>query len=258
MRTLAIAAVLACVAFGQKAPDPALSRVFHLRQAQNPQQVQELVNILRALTGGLGAGVPKATVSPGEPSLTLEGNVDQIGLGEWLIGELDQSPAAVAGSAPHEYRLPGGNDVARVFYLQMSTLQSTQEMINLIRSMTEINRIMPNNPLQAIALRGNNDQVQLAEWLVKNLNTLPPASNPGLEYRLAGATPDAVRVFSFPATRSPQQIQQIINTIRANVGVSRLMPYLPRTAVALRGNDDQIAAAEQMIQQLDSGAGKTK
>jgi hypothetical protein len=81
-----------------------------------------------------------------------------------------QNKAAYEGKAPD-----GGADLVRVFYLTHDEKQkNTQEIVNLIRTTTDIQRIFPYAARRAIALRGNAAQIALAEWLFHQLGA--PAS----------------------------------------------------------------------------------
>ena len=96
MRTKAIgaviAAVLASVGSGQSPTEQSLDRVFYFTQAASPQSMQEIVNIIRAMTD-----IQQASRDNAQRTLALRGTADQIALAEWLFNKLDQ-PAS--GQAP--------------------------------------------------------------------------------------------------------------------------------------------------------------
>ncbi|HLI84784.1 MAG TPA: cohesin domain-containing protein, partial [Bryobacteraceae bacterium] len=84
--------------------------------------------------------------------------------------------------------LPGGNtifvtndnrnkrndyedQVLKVFYLSnVSTPQELQEIVNAVRAVTELTRLMPYNTLHAIIARGEADRVALAEKIIHDLD----------------------------------------------------------------------------------------
>jgi len=252
MRTLVMAAFLASLASGQRAADPVIDRVFSVTQLESPREYQETVNVLRTVLGA-----PRVTANEEQRTLTLQGSADQIGLAEWLLSELDQPPIeGPADSAPHEYRLSGTSEIVRVFYLRTASPQTAQELINVIRALANLNRIMPSNVRRAIVARGNADQIGLTEWLVANLDTLPPPQTrrPAVEHRTTGVPGETTRVYYLASAAKPQDIQTVINAIRKDAQLNRLMPFTSRAAVALRGTEAQMATADRLIQELDMPA----
>jgi hypothetical protein len=79
--------------------------------------------------------------------------------------------------AAYELQAPDrGADAVRVFYLTHDeTPQDMQEIVNLIRTEADIQRMFPYAARRAIALRGTPDQIALAEWL---FNELDKPANP--------------------------------------------------------------------------------
>ena len=61
--------------------------------------------------------------------------------------------------------------VLKVFYLSnINSQQELQEVINAVRTLTEINRIMPFNSQNAIIVRGEADRVAMAEKIISELD----------------------------------------------------------------------------------------
>ena len=258
MRTWLILTLFACLASGQKPAPPSIDRVFSLLHAESSQDFLEIGNVMKVALLGAADPAPELSFDVAHKTLTMHGTVDQIALAEWLLGELDQTPAPrMPDSVLHEYRPPGSNEVVRVFYLRAASPQSIQGLINTVRALADLNRVMPDFVRRAIVARGNSDQIGLTDWLVNNLDALPPPKTPSsavLAYRLSGTPADVARVFYFANVRSPQDLQKIVNAIRANTAIRRLMPVEPRMAIALRGTDDQVVAAERLVAELDQTA----
>jgi hypothetical protein len=102
----------------------------------------------------------------------LRGTAAQIAFAEWLFSELDKPKQAVAqrsqGSTTHEFRLPGNDDVARVFYLtNTDTPQGIQEIASQVRSITEVRRAFICKSQRALAFRGTASQMVLADRLIQ-------------------------------------------------------------------------------------------
>jgi hypothetical protein len=223
--------------------------VFYFTQAASPQSMQEIVNIIRAMTD-----IQQASRDNAQRTLALRGTADQIALAEWLFNKLDQPASGQAPAQQTEYRLPDGrNEVVSVFYLTLTqSPQGIQEIVNVIRAIADLQRVFPHNAQRTLALRGTADQIRLAEWLCHGVDKPVGGQAPPqpVEYRLPGGN-EVVRVFYLTQTASPQRLQEIVNTVRTTTKLQRVFPCGTQKALAVRGTDNQIAAAERLVQELD-------
>ena len=270
----AIAALAAAVASGQrpaitqaqnkaayegKAPDGGADavRVFYLTHDETPTDTQEIVNLIRA-TADIQRIVPYAA----RRAIALRGTPAQIALAEWLFSQVDKPvDPQTAKATAYEYPEPGGGvDAVRVFYLTHGeTRQNTQEIINLIRTTADIQRIFPYTARRAIALRGTPAQIALAEWLIGELDkAATPQANTmdAYEHPAPSGGGDAVRLFFFTQDYTPEDLQDMINLIRTTADIQRTYPYAARRVIALRGNAAQVALAEWLFHQLGAPAGE--
>jgi hypothetical protein len=228
------------VAFGQT------NRMFQLTQDENKQELEEIATVLRA-TGD----VQQVSIDDIKRTVTVEGTAGQIAMADWLIHQMDL-PANGPFSGVHEYRPPAGsNDIVRVFYLtHASTPQELQEIVTTVRSVTEVPRMFVYSALNAVAVRGTNQQMSLAAWLVDQLNqpahTAAPAPH---EYKLPGD--DGARLFELTYPQTPQQLQEIVTLIRSIGDIRRLFVCNDRRAVALRGTAEQVALSAWLVSELD-------
>ena len=264
----AIAAVAAAVASGQgpavtqaqnkaayegKAPDGGadLVRVFYLTHDETPTDTQEIVNLLRAT-----ADLQRVFPYHARGAIALRGNPAQIALAEWLFSQLDKPvDPQTAKAAAYEFPEPGGGvDAVRVFYLsQVETRKNTQEIINLIRTTADIQRIFPYTARRAIALRGSAAQIALAEWLFGELDqAASPQANTMDAYQHSAPSGggDSVRLLFFTHNETEEDLQEIVNLIRTTADIQRIFPYAARRAIALRGSAAQIALAEWLFHQF--------
>ena len=61
--------------------------------------------------------------------------------------------------------------VAKIFYLaNVNTPQELQEIVNAVRSVAELQRVVAYNSQNAIIVRGEADQVALAEKMIHDLD----------------------------------------------------------------------------------------
>ena len=228
-------------------------RVFYLSHASTPQELQRIVTTVRSV-----ADIPRVFVYNALNAVAVRGNNQQISLGAWLVDQLNQ-PAHVTAPAPHEYKLPGG-DVARVFELtHPQTPQQLQEIVTLIRSIGDIQRLFLCNERRAVALRGTAEQAALAAWLVSELDkpvngqAATEDSTAPHEYRLSNSWDNLVRVFYLDSSQSAQDRQKVATQVRATSGIMRLFVYNALGALAARGTDTQVATAEKVIEEMKAG-----
>jgi len=264
----AIAALAAAMASGQgpaltqgqnkaayegKAPDGGadLVRVFYLTHDETQEDTQEFVTLIRTT-----ADIQRMFPYNAGRAIALRGTPAQIALAEWLFGKLDKPvDPQTAKAAGYEFPAPSGSvDAVRVLYLTHDeTQRNIQEIVNLIRTTVDIQRIYPYAARRAIALRGTPDQAALAEWLFGELDkAASPQANTTVAYEHPAPTGggDAVRLFFFAPDKTQRDLQEMINLIRTTVDIQRIYPYAARRAVALRGNPAQIALAEWLFHRL--------
>ena len=235
-----IMAFAVSVAFGQT------DRMFQLTQDENKQELEEIATVLRA-TGD----IQQVSIDDINRTVTVEGTAGQVAIADWLIRQMDL-PANGPFSGVHEYRpVSGGDDIVRVFYLtHASTAPEVQEIATTVRSVADVPRVFIYNALNAVAVRGTNQQISLAAWLVDQLNQPANVSAPAPhEYKLPGD--DVARVFELTYPQTPQQLQEIVTLIRSIGDISRLFLYTERRTVALRGTAEQSALAAWLVSELD-------
>jgi hypothetical protein len=224
-------------------------RVFYVTHAASPQDLQEIVTAVRSV-----AEVQRLFVYNALQAVAARGTAQQISLAAWTIEQLDR-PVKAAAPEPHDYVLPG-NDVARVFDLTCpETPQQLQEIVTLIRSVGDIQRLFVNNARRAVVLRATAERVALAAWLVSELDKPvhgQVAARDGTtahEYRLVGDRESRVRVF-YLANPRPDLRQRAVAQVRANNGIRRLFVYNALGALAVRGTEGQVATAEKALEEM--------
>jgi len=245
---IVIASLFASAASGQD-----VDRTFHFANSNTIQGMQEIGTVIRTIPA-----IRDVTVDTAQRTLILHSTAGQAALAEWLFNELDKPanlpPPQPNGPAMIEYRVPGSNDdVVRVFYLTyMETLQSFQEIATLVRSTGDIRRLLTYNTAKAIAMRGTADQAALAEWLIGELDKpVNPTDSAVHEFHMAGTEENVVRVFYLPHSGTLQHFQEIVTFVRSTTQIRRAFTYNAPRALTMRGTADQIAQANQLIQERD-------
>ncbi len=147
-------------------------RVFYFTHDETQQDLQAMANLIRRTTD-----IQRVFPYDARRAIAMRGTPAQIAMAEWLFGELDKAASPQTNTTDaYEHPAPsGGDDAVRLFFFTHDyTPDDLQEMINVIRVPTDIQRAFPYAARRAIALRGNAAQVALAEWLFHQLGA--PAS----------------------------------------------------------------------------------
>lgn len=230
--------------------DDDVARVFYVSHTEAPQELQEIAVVLRSV-----ADIQRIYVYNALKAVIVRGTNQQISLAAWMMDQLDQ-PANAAAPEPHEYKLPG-DDVARVFELtNPDKPQQLQEIVTLIRSVGDIQRLFVYNKRRAVVLRATAERVALAAWLVSELDrpvNEQAAAEGGAaphEYRLSSDAANLVRIFYLANSKSSDDLQKAVAQVRANSGIRRLFVYSPLRALAVRGTVGQVATAEKALEEM--------
>ena len=252
MRTQAI--LLATAILTSAASAQTAERVLTFVHSATPQEFQEAATVVRSM-----AEIREVTVDSDQRKLTMRGTAAENALGEWLFLQLDQPanrPAIASSSATYDYRASGSpEDKVRVFYLaHAETPQQIQETSTILRSIADIRRVFTYNATRAIAVRGTADQLAIAEWLIAELDQAPvteakAASASSREYLMTVRPEDRVRILYPARAATPQELLQAAAAIRTQAGVRRVFTYHATQAVAVRGTEEQMAAAERLMKE---------
>ena len=167
-------------------------------------------------------------------------------LAEWLISRLDlpDSAGPPQGPARLAYQPEFGHDgagAARVLYLRNSRqARDIQEIINSIRSVSEIQRITAFHKDSAIVPRGSEDQAAPAEWLLNHMDEhAGPQPGAALEYQMAA---DRSPIAVVPGGRLPTS-----NATAAGIAHPVLAPRDPLiAAMATHGHAGRETAARDV------------
>jgi hypothetical protein len=245
--------LFAAAACGQtQGPTPGqnVSRVFQFTYTQAPQGLKEIANAIRS-----AAGITQASLNADAKTLTVDGTSTQIAVAAWLFSELDQP--APSNRATQEYSPAGSvNDVIRIFYqTHIQGPQNFQEIVNAVRTIPEMTKIFPYFGQNAVVMRGTDSEAAMTEWLFHQLDVpagVQPFQNPSAhQYASPGAANDQVQVLYLTHSMSPQNMQQIVNTIRVIPQLSKVFPCTSTGAVSVRGPTATIALAAWLFSQLD-------
>jgi hypothetical protein len=243
--------LLATAAFAQTA---GVDGTFHFTSPQTPPSLQEAAIILRTV-----ADIPQVSVDGSLATLTFNGPADKVAMGQWMLGELDRPGGE---TALHEYTMANG-EVARVNFLtNVQTPQGMQEMLTVLRTVADLQKIFSYSSRQAIVLRGKESEIAFGEWIVDQLNQ-PAQQKPDAAPREYTITDNphprignAVRVNYLTNVTTPRGMQEMLTALRTVGEIQKIFSYTNQHAFVLRGNDSDIARAEWLIQNLDQQPGQ--
>jgi hypothetical protein len=246
--------LLVCAAFGQTK-----AQTFYFTHLDT-RGLQESLNAIRAT-----ADMANVTMDSANSSITAQGTPDQLSIAAWLAKELDQTPGPRQSLAQHDY--PGvvpqdrpPNQVIRVFYLaHIESPQDLQEVVNMTRSITDIQRFFPINGVKAIVARGEGQNVDMAAWMLEQVDQPAAAMKPGgRDYPakfLDPRTQDRLaQIYVLADTDTPHALQDLITGVRPVVGIQRFFPLHSRKVIAMLGSTDQVAFTDWMLKLLDRPA----
>lgn len=234
---------------GHPVPGAGVVQLLYLPHAATVQDFQEIANALRTVSE-----IRRAFTYNAAHVIAVRGTPEQIGMAEWIASELDRAsvPQTSRSASSGEYTVVP-NDVMRVFYVSNAkSVQDFQEIANATRTTAEIRRVFTYNTARAVVVRGTSNDLAMAQWLLTELDQPASSAQAVPEYRVPGAADDIVRVYHLPQTASVQEFQTEANTIRSSTGIRRVFTYNAQRALAMRGTLNQLALAENLMQDLSS------
>jgi hypothetical protein len=132
------------------------------------------------------------------------------------------------------------------------TPQAMQQIVNTVRSLSELQRVASMSAPRTIVMRGDQAQMALAQWLIAQLDQ--KSAPRGVQQFAPAVMPgDAARVFFLSNVSTAQALQDLVNQVRAVTNVQRVVSFPLLQAVALRAPVSQVTQSEQLIAAADQG-----
>ena len=254
--TRIIVAVLACSVISHAQPaSKTVEGAYHFTTPQTAQSLQEAATIVRTV-----AAIPQLSVDASAATLTFSGPAEAVDFAEWLLPRIDK---AAGDDDIHEYGLPSG-DMGRVIFVPAAqTPQALQELVTILRTVADVQKIFVSTPNHAIALRAPAWQMAFAAWIIDQVNQ-PGQQKPDptpREFTIGG--PDfrglghGARVNFLTGMTSQREIQELLTVLRTVGDIAKIFNYSATHALVLRAGDSDLQRAEWMIQRLDLPAGQS-
>jgi type II secretory pathway component GspD/PulD (secretin) len=225
-------------------------QTFDFTNRPSPKGLQEIATVLRTV-----ADIQNLSVDSAAATLTVNGTPDELATAGWIIHQLDQ-PAPVTSA---QYVMPGkSDDVIRVFHLNHispDTPQQIQEILTVLRTVGDIQKVFNDTALSDLVVHGTANQLALVEYILKGVDIAPGtvtiAATPEFHYSDRARANDVVRVFYLSHTNTPQQMQEILTTLRVVIDIQKVFNYTALNALTIRGTASDLAASEFIIRSLD-------
>lgn len=150
---------------------------------------------------------------------------------------------------------PADATVERVFHFHhIDAKQDLQDVATLVRTIADIRDASVDTVQKSISIRGTDSQIQLAEWMLTELDRTSVPDSVTKEFHVSNNGDDVVRMFYLPNTATVQNFQEVATAVRTVADIRRVFTYNAARAMAVRGTADQIAAVDFMVQELDQPA----
>ena len=119
-----------------------------------------------------------------------------------------------------------------------------------MRVVLEIQKIFPVFAPKVVAIRASASQLQMAEWLIPELDR-QTANLSGNEAHMPGGNDDVVRVFYLSHATSPERMNGLLNEVQQTAHPRKAITHAVPPALVLRGTADQIAMAGRIVEMGD-------
>ena len=164
--------------------------------------------------------------------IVMRGMPEEVALGEWMLSQ---------DASKQDFQL----GVVRRFHLPFATsVQDFQEAATVVRSVGEIYRVVADNASKSVFVRGSQAEIDLADWLFRQLAT-PPAAAESREYKYGA---DIVRIFFLKRdAMTVQQLQETATRVRRETRIPRMFTYNAYRAIIVRGTPEQAAQAATLL-----------
>lgn len=265
-RTFTALILFAGVAGAQTAVTPPLpteSTVVRLANAPSEKALKEVATLLRSVTGS-----PYLSSNIAQSTIAITGTPEQLALAEWLSKVIDKpagwrpSDSEYGNPTAREYKLPSGlAELARVFYLRdTATLRAVQEILTVLRTVTDVQMLMSRSEPKMIAYRANPAQANLIEWLLPMLDRpTGDLSHTSDTFKLPtpawdGSSDDIVQVFYLKPPVSIDEFNGLLTALRTRVYIQKTFGITAPPVLVVRGSPVQLSESEELIFPSKPGA----
>ena len=211
-------------------------------------ELNEFVTVLRTV-----ADLQRIFTYSASHAIVVRADSGHVQAGDWLVQKMDVAADAHPVNAQYKWTLPAcsGGSVEVAFMPRQMSQMNLNSIVTTVRAIADVQRIFTRTGTpQAIAFRGCQDEVQLADWIIQQveIQTNPQMKGQKKEYMVAGSTDPVTRVY-YLGNSSSQQLNQLARTLRTQARIQHLFVVADASAVALRATPDMMDVADKIIEQ---------
>lgn len=210
-------------------------RVFYPSEIDSNQAFMEVLTAVRTITD-----IRYVSPYTSHRAVVMRGSKEQIALAEWLLSEMNRD------SPQETYIFPEGRtdeNRIRVFRYARGNVQVFNEVQTMIRTLTDARRVYPYIGKRAIAVRGSEEQIDMARWIVAQVDKELPLALRTSSGDYTMKEGELMRMFYFNGTMTPQAFLDLQTNIRTATGIRRVFPFASARTLAIRGPSAQVAQA---------------
>ena len=242
MIRLTVALLVASFASGQD-----FDRVFRLTHTPAPQNQDEIATALKTV-----GKISTVSIDRAAATLTATGSADQIALAEWLVPRLDAPPPG-----PQNYAVAGNpNDLVAVYPItQFKTPVDVQETLTTLRTALDVRYVYAITPAKIIALRGTENVIAMAMFLLPKLDHAPQAKQNGAashfhsDVSVRGA--DTLSTYGLSYCVGVRCTQEMITVLRTVLDLQKIYQVTAPAMLSMFASQSDIQTAEWLISTLD-------
>jgi hypothetical protein len=233
---------LASIALGQQT-----ERTLSFRNLQSAADFAETATVIRSI-----GEIRDLRVNAADRSITLYGDPGQAALADWLFTKLDRASddLTIPDSGQLDYRpMLDADDLVRVLYFRYSKApENIHQMATVVRSLTEIRRAFVAIAAGAFVVRGTQDQMDAAKWLVDSLDKAGLGTG-SHEYRMGGTGENTIGLLPAPTVASNEELKNIASELVLATQSRHVFTYYPLRIIAVRSTPGKIQEAAKIVGQ---------
>ena len=135
------------------------------------------------------------------------------------------------------------------YFTQAMTVDDMTAVTTMIRTVVDLQDIVPDEEHHALKARGPLDKLVAADWIFQQVDR-PAATGATPEYKMTGKHEEVMRMFRISPAATNAQLTAIVTAIRTVADLQRLFPYQKLNAIVGRGEPEKMALADWMVGQL--------
>ena len=117
-----------------------------------------------------------------------------------------------------------GQTSEKVFYFaHLDTPQAIEEVTNMMRAVGDIRDLLPDVTKRSLTVKGTADQIAAAAWLTAEMDK-PGVATGTRDFAFEDAKAPLMQVAYLRYVDNPQDLQGVVNAIRAMVDIQRFFP----------------------------------